>query len=237
VAGGAEALVLDDCLQYRAVRPEVLLAVVAAETWESIRLPLPAGPWREGLSALRRADGVVVTMKTAGEGEAEQLARRLAACTRGEVAIVARLAIAGFAPLGGGARAPTGVVAGREVVAVCGIGEPRVFAAQLAALGSPVRLLDHGDHHAYRPADVARAVAAARSAGSEAEPAVVVTTAKDAVKLRPLWPATGPPCLVAQLDVTLTAGAGALASLLDRVATAARAYHPGAAAAPPASER
>jgi tetraacyldisaccharide-1-P 4'-kinase len=66
---------------------------------------------------------------------------------------------------------------------------------------------------------------------------VAVTTAKDAVKLVPLWPAGDAALLVAALRVEIETGAEALAALLDRVATATRSpTKPGAAVASPVSE-
>jgi tetraacyldisaccharide 4'-kinase len=119
-------------------------------------------------------------------------------------------------------------VAGREVVAVCGIGEPELFAAQLRLAGATVRLLAYGDHHPYSADDVAAIIEGTGRA------ALVVTTAKDAVKLRRLWPEDGPRCLVAELTVRITGGAEVLGAVLDRVATAARATPTPAAGAPPA---
>ncbi len=227
-AAGAEALVLDDCLQHRRVHPSVVLAVVAAETWLGNRWPLPAGPWREGPAALERADAVVVTARTAGLSEATALAEALARRTRAGGAIVARIAPAAFRPLAGGAPRGPDLGAGRTVLAAVGIGEPSLFASQLERLGATVDRIDYGDHHPYSAADARRA---ADRAGPDG---LVVTTAKDAVKLRALWPADGPPCWVAEARVTIEAGADALAALLDRVATAARGHNPGVAAAPPA---
>jgi len=227
-SAGAQVLVLDDCLQHRRVRPDVMLALVAAETWHGNQWPLPAGPWREGPAALERADAVVVTARTAGITEAAALAEALSRRTRGGTAIVARVAPVAFRPLAGGEARGPDLIAGRAVLAAVGIGEPSLFAAQLEHLGARVEWIDYGDHHAYRAAD---ALQAANWAGPDG---LVVTTAKDAVKLRALWPADGPPCWVAEARVTIEAGADGLAALLDRVATAARANHPGAAAAPPA---
>ncbi len=228
LSAGAEVLVLDDCLQHRRVRPDVMLAVVAAETWHGNHWPLPAGPWREGPAALARADAVIVTARTAGTAEATALAAALARRTRGRTAVVARIAPVAFRPLAGGGPRGADLIAGRTVLAVVGIGEPALFAAQLEHLGATVEWIDYGDHHAYRATDARQAARRAGPAG------LVVTTAKDAVKLRALWPAGGPPCWVAEAGVTIEAGTEAVAALLDRVATAARANHPGAAAAPPA---
>jgi tetraacyldisaccharide 4'-kinase len=230
IAAGAQALVLDDCLQRRDLRPDVLLAVVAAETAGDRMWPLPAGPWREGLGALGRCDGVVVTYKTATADVAAAVAKRLAPRTREGLAVAAGLEIARLVPLVSGTP-PAGGVAwldGRDVVAVCGIGEPALFRAQLERLGARVRLAAFGDHHRYRPSDLAAAFAAAGPEG------VVVTTAKDATRLRPVWPQPAPACVVAELDVRVTCGEDALARLLDHLGRAAHSRpNPAAAVVPP----
>jgi tetraacyldisaccharide 4'-kinase len=225
---GAEVLVLDDCLQRRDVRPDVLLAVVAAESFGRPRWPLPAGPWREGLGALRRADAVVVTRKVAGAADAEALARTLAPRVRGGEGLVAELVPAHLVPLSGGPPLEPGALRGRTVVALCGIGAPEAFASQLAASGAVrLRLMAFGDHHAYSAADVAEARAAAGVDG------IVVTTGKDAVKLRRLWPGGPPECRVATLAVRPVDVSGYLARTLDGIAGARRNFQ--MAAVPPAS--
>ncbi len=213
-ARGAQVLVLDDCLQHRRVRPDVLLAAVAAERALTPLRPLPAGPWREGLGALARCDGVVVTYKAAPAEAAVALARRLARETRLGIGVAAELELASLESLvpGAGAARPLRDLAGRDVVAVCGIGEPEAFRAQLEAAGARVRLLAFGDHHAYDAPEAAAAEALAGPGG------LVVTTAKDAVKLRSVVGGAAPAWLVARLEVRATSGNEDLARLLDRVA-------------------
>ena len=227
VRRGARVLVLDDCLQHRRVWTDVMLAVVAAETWQGPRWPLPAGPWREGRSALRRADAVVVTRKSAASGHADEVASALGPLTATGEAIRADLALAGLRPLAGGAVEPPGGLGGQDVLAVSGIGEPEAFAAQLVSLGARVRPMPFGDHHPYTPADVTRIIQAAGTHGR------IVTTAKDAVKLAPLWPKKGPRCDVAMLGVTIAAGAHVMDRLVDRVVGLARHPNPVSADAPP----
>jgi tetraacyldisaccharide 4'-kinase len=232
VSRGAEVLVLDDCLQRRDIRVDTLLAVMACETAGGPRRRLPAGPWREGLGALGRCEGIVVTYKAAGAEAAAGEARRLAARTRMGLAMAAGLEMARFVPLSGGEAVPAGWLAGRDVVAVCGIGAPELFQAQLERLGAQVRLLGFGDHHAYTSADVAAASALAGPGG------VVVTTAKDAVKLRRLWSAAAPRCVVAELEVRVTFGEADLARVLDYIHGAARPRGtPTAAGMPPSPRR
>jgi tetraacyldisaccharide 4'-kinase len=213
---GACVAVLDDCLQRRDVVPDIMLAVLSLETMGPVRYPLPAGPWREGLGALGRAEAVVVTWKSGSEPEAARLAAELATRTRVGVGMVAQLAITSFRGLEGDETVDAAALRGRTVVALCGVGEPELFAAQLESLGASVRLLAHGDHHAFTDRDVRSAISAAGADG------VVVTTGKDAVKLEHLWPVRGPGCLVASLEVRFTRGAETLAAWLDRLAASAR---------------
>lgn len=225
---GATVLVLDDCLQRRDVRTDLLLAVLAAESAAERRWPLPAGPWREGLGALGRCDGVVVTYKVAPADEAAAIARLLAPRTRLGLGVAAGLKLARFLPLTGGAPLLAGALAGRQVVALCGIGAPERFGAQLEALGARVRLFAFGDHHEYAASELA---AAAQAAGPDG---LVVTTAKDAVKLRGLYRAQAPACVVAELEVRVTYGEADLGRLLDR---AARPQPKPETAVPPPSVR
>lgn len=215
-AGGACALVLDDCLQRRSVAVDAMLTVVAAETWTEWRWPLPAGPWREGLPALARSDLVAVTCRTAPVEQAAALAGRLGRLTRLGKGVVFELVIADLRPLSGGNRLPLTMLDGRRVLALCGIGEPELFATQLRRLGARVELMDLDDHHVYTAADV-------REAGRRiSADSCAVTTAKDAVKLSALWPADGPPCFVAGLEVRPAYGSDVVGAVLDATAEAAR---------------
>ncbi len=218
-AAGAEALILDDCLQRRDIAVDAMLALVAAESWRGERWPLPAGPWREDAAALARADAVVVTRKAADAAAARAVLGELAPRAAWGGAI-AELGLTGLVPLRSGLGEPHELrwLNGREILAVCGVAMPASFGAQLEQAGAAVTLLAFGDHHAYGAADVARIVA---RAGARA----VVTTGKDAVKLAPLWPSAGaPPCFVATLGVRITHGGDLMDDVLSRATLAARRF-------------
>jgi tetraacyldisaccharide 4'-kinase len=71
---------------------------------------------------------------------------------------------------------PLDVLAGRAVVAACGIARPERFLADLGRLGARVtRSVLRPDHHPWNPAEVEALVA-------EAAGDLVVTTEKDLVK-------------------------------------------------------
>jgi tetraacyldisaccharide 4'-kinase len=73
-AQGATVLVLDDAFQRLDTARDLNIAVLAADQRGLPRWTLPAGPWREGQGALRRADLLVVTRKRAQADAAKALA-------------------------------------------------------------------------------------------------------------------------------------------------------------------
>ncbi len=236
---GADVLVLDDAFQHRRARRDVDLVLVSAERFGGGARLLPAGPYREPLGALRRADVVVVTRKSSSAARAADVADALRArAPHADVAVVHLAADAlrrwtggdgaadagGAADLGAGGDAdevrPLAALRGERVVAAAGVGDPNAFAAQLAEAGARVSLARYADHHAYTRDDAAAIAArAARGAGG----AWIVTTLKDAVKLGPLWPRGAAPLWYVSQRVTVERGAQALAARLDAAADAARA--------------
>jgi tetraacyldisaccharide 4'-kinase len=212
LARGAQVLVLDDAFQRLDVRRDLNIAVVSAETTRAVRWPLPAGPWREGLGALERADAVVVTRKRATLEAALMLAAELQRRVKGPVAI-AHLGLTYVEGMVSGIRHPASSLAGKRVVAASGIADPDAFVAQTKATGAAVQVATWKDHHEYRDEDVAWLAHAARRADH------VVITQKDAVKLRNRWPASVPEPLVAMLDLEWEEGGDSIAAALDAVVT------------------
>lgn len=215
-ARGAQVLVLDDAFQHRRARRDVDLVIIAAEQGRARRL-LPAGPLREGRRALARAHALIVTRKSASREEAETVARDWAARQDGGPlpTAVAHLAAASLIRVDDGSEAPRALaeLRGRRVLAVSAIGNPAAFEAQLRACGATVVASRHPDHYAFSEADVA---ALARTAATTD---LVVCTLKDAVKLRPRWPALAPPFWYLSQAVTWERGEGVLTDLLGRLIT------------------
>jgi tetraacyldisaccharide 4'-kinase len=212
LARGAQVLVLDDAYQRLDVRRDLNIAVVSAETTRAVRWSLPAGPWREGLAALDRADAVVITRKRATAEAAQALAADLQNRVRGPVAI-AYLGLRYVEGMVSGTRLPASALAGKRVVAASGIADPDAFVAQTKATGAAVQVATWKDHHDYRDEDVAWLAHAARRADH------VVITQKDAVKLRNRWPSSVPEPLVAMLDLEWEEGGDMIAAALDTVVT------------------
>jgi tetraacyldisaccharide 4'-kinase len=209
---GAAVLVLDDAYQRLDVARDLNICVVSAERARAVRWPLPAGPWREGLGALGRAQVVVVTRRRVPAAEARALAERLVR-GRGDVLMAtAHLGVSRLEGMRTGRLVAAAALSGKRVVAAAGIADPSSFAVQVRASGARVQLLAYQDHHAYADDDVARLLRAARE-----EADYLVVTEKDAVKLRHRWPADAPEPLVAVLTVTWETNGDLLARALDRV--------------------
>ena len=206
---GAAVLVLDDAYQTLAVARNLDLALVSVEQLRYAPWPLPAGPWREGWSALNRAHGIIVTRKRESATRALDLADRLERRWPGRPVGVIHLALTGLEGLKSGRPAPAGALQGCRVLAAAGVADPDSFAAQLRERSGTVQLVAYQDHHAYSDADVAALLNAATTTD------YVVVTEKDAVKLRPRWPAGAREPLVATLGVRWERGQQAFEALLS----------------------
>jgi tetraacyldisaccharide 4'-kinase len=207
-AMGCDVAVLDDGFQHRRVGRAADIVLVSADSWPGPHALLPAGPWREPLSSLRRASLVIVTRKAVDQTAAEAVATIVQeAVPVGVPTAVASLSFDALRAKGGETR-PLATLAGQRVHAVTAIGNPRAFFAQLRASGAEIVPHAFRDHHAYTPADVARLVRAANGAA-------VVCTLKDAVKLMPLWPEEPQTLWYVSQRVTFDRGLDALHGVLD----------------------
>ncbi len=179
VRQGAAVAVLDDGFQQRAAKRDVDIVLLAAEQGTSGPL-LPRGRFREPLSALSRADAIVVTRKVATQDEARAV---------GRLAIgKAPNAVWGQIHLGEDvwtelerdppAEACAGPPAG-DLLAVSSIAEPNGFHEMVRSKASGVvECMAFPDHHPFSQKDIRRIVE--RAAGRS-----IVVTEKDAVKLGP----------------------------------------------------
>lgn len=172
---GRDVAVLDDGFQHRWLARELDLVLLSPAHPFPPRL-LPRGPYREPLSALRRAHLLLVTPKGKREDRP------------GEALVATLRSVPGLPPVhlvslhpgewedlaGDRAAAPEG-----PVLAVSSVARPESFVTLLEETGMPsVDLMAFPDHHPYGLGDVERITG--RAAGR-----TLVTTEKDAVKLLP----------------------------------------------------
>ena len=158
---GAELLLMDDGFQNPSLAKDLSLVVVDGGYGFGNGRVMPAGPCRERIAAgLARADAVVLV----GEDS---------------VGVTARL---GGLPILRARLVPgpeAAALQGRRVVAFAGIGRPGKFFATLEDVGATVeRTIAFPDHHPYTKAEIEDMLADAETAN-----ALLVTTAKDAVRV------------------------------------------------------
>ncbi|HET8577305.1 MAG TPA: tetraacyldisaccharide 4'-kinase [Methylomirabilota bacterium] len=185
---GATVVVLDDAYQNRTVHKDLEILVLNGRApWGNGRL-FPRGTLREPLAALARADLVVVTNGT--DVDARAVGERLGRHNRRAPVIRASYHVTEARDGQSGRRAEPRTLAGRRLLAFCGLGSPRSFADTLLGLGARVSgIIEFPDHYWYTAADLDGLTRQATAMGAE-----LVTTEKDWMRLRslglpqaPLW--------------------------------------------------
>jgi len=176
---GAEVLILDDGFQYWGVAKDREIVLIDALAPFGTGLLLPAGILREPLSHLRRAHAVWLTHSDlAGAQRVQAIRMRLGRFFGGEIVETIHRPVA-LRSLDGAQAVELAGLRDRLVVALSGIGNPLAFELTLQRLGARVSPLRFPDHHPYSDADCRAIGGFARRRG-----AIIVTTEKDAVRLR-----------------------------------------------------
>jgi len=145
---------LDDGFQHRRLHRDFDIVLLPAEDQRGTLLP--TGRLREPLSALQRADAIVLPDSAEKPLHAKSVWR---------------------------ARRQMEIAAGGRLIAFCGIARPRQFFDALQAARQEIAgTLTFRDHHRYAQRDIDRLLALKKQTGA----AGFVTTEKDAINLGPL---------------------------------------------------
>jgi tetraacyldisaccharide 4'-kinase len=177
-----DVIVLDDGMQYWQLHRDAEIVLVNAERPFGTGRLLPSGDLREPIRGIRRADAVVITGTEATAPERVDSVRNdLAERVPWVEVFTAKRQPSALVDSNTGERLPVERLQGMPVVAVSGIARPWSFETMLRDCGADVRQrVRFGDHCAYAKGEIDAISAALEKTGAEA----VVTTAKDAVKLR-----------------------------------------------------
>jgi tetraacyldisaccharide 4'-kinase len=208
---GADALLLDDGLQHRALARDLDVVVLDAANPLGNGWLMPAGPGREGVGALRRAGLVWLSRVDQAAPDALARWRALAREATGRPAVESRHAPVDV--VDGRLVRSLGLEAlrGRRVLLLSGLARPGAFRRTVEGLGAVVAAeARHPDHHRFTEAELDAAFAQAAAAGAER----VVTTEKDAVRLAP-GRAADPRLAVVRIEAEVLAGEAALDEALD----------------------
>ncbi len=189
-----EALVLDDGFQHLPLARTLDFVLLPAESPLGNGYCLPAGPLREPLSGLERAHGIVIVASphppapspAHGRGEVSSPLpqRGRGVGDEGVPTYTASVAPSALLHLPTGDRLPLEALQNRPLTLVCGIARPERFLQTAQSLGYTIeRVHAYPDHYAYSPDEL-------RFLSGK----TVLTTAKDAVKLRARLPADCDAC-------------------------------------------
>ncbi|HKN14151.1 MAG TPA: tetraacyldisaccharide 4'-kinase [Candidatus Binatus sp.] len=195
--GPLDVVILDDAFQHVRLSRDVDLVLVSDERGFGNGWMLPAGPMRESINALGRADAIIVTntgtcASAIRPSQMKKLTARkvLHASVRPRALLVIENGAWRETPLGLG---------GRRVLAVSGLADSSGFNAMLRELDADlVGVFEYPDHHAYTNADWQAIVNAMRDTD------LVVTTEKDLVKLE-RFPFPRDSLYALRLEVTMDA--------------------------------
>jgi len=181
---GVDTVVLDDGFQQWGIKKDLDIVAIDATDPFGNRNMLPRGILREPLVALKRADIFVLT-KTNLNPDCQDIRDYLAGINPG-----ALVAEAAHQPIGcyelnrEKEFLDLAILKGKPLALFSGIADPDSFENLILSLGGePALVFRFGDHHHYTRRDTERIINASRSKGI----GTVVTTEKDAVKLRQLY--------------------------------------------------
>jgi tetraacyldisaccharide 4'-kinase len=188
---------LDDGFQHLRLWRDLNLLLVDATDDLARAQMIPFGRLREPLTALRRADAVIVT-RADQSFDQTALETTLQRYARAQTPIFyAHHALTHLCRLGFDETYEVTALAGQPVAAFSGIARPERFLNDLARLGLQI-VWQHSfeDHHRYTQEEFESIVTAAKQAGAVA----LLTTEKDAANLQAAWAmATALPVCVAKL--------------------------------------
>ncbi len=211
---GADVIVLDDGFQHRRVARDLDIVLVdATDPLRSGHL-LPLGRLREPVEQLARADLIVISRADlAGDGEIARLQELVARMAPKAHCVTCRHRPVGVLDLCGSSCTSHY----ERAFLFGGIGNPEAFVRTVKGMGiDPVGWRWWPDHHRYTHRDLLKLAESALAVEHD----VVLTTEKDAVKLRGVdVPGLGPLRVVA-IDIEfLDGGEQVVASCLDAVLT------------------
>jgi tetraacyldisaccharide 4'-kinase len=191
---GITVFILDDGFQHRRVKRDLDIVCVNARDPFGGREMLPAGRLREPLHNLARADVVVVSNGDLVDNIAE-LRGDLSDMVPNSPVFLCEKHLRSFVPVNGSDGDIDPAV--ESVFAFCGLADPDGFFGYLRRRGVSLAG-EHAfdDHHVYGQGDADELERQAKSAGA----VCMVTTAKDAVKIRELRFAL--PIFVAKIELS-----------------------------------
>ena len=215
--GPLDVVILDDGFQHERLHRDVDLVLVNSQRGLGNGWMLPAGPMREPIGSVRRADAIVIV--NFGDRASALRPSEIAKLSSRKI-LRASIRPHSFIAVDNGEwrEIPPGL-AGRRVLAVSGLADASGFYAMLRELEADlVGVFEYPDHHTYTTADWQTIVNAMRAVE------LVITTEKDLVKLE-RFPFPRDSLYALRLEVTMEPADALALDELIRVNRRAGASH------------
>lgn len=197
---GVTAFVLDDGFQHRRAKRDLDIICIDATNPFGGGKMLPAGRLREPVGNLQRADIIVITRANLVEN-IDDLKSEISKLNVHAAIVVSRNKIARGVALKefhAKAQSSQSEIISQPAFVFCGLGNPENFFEQLRRGDCNVTATKaFSDHHDYSQRDITEIERAATASGAS----VLLTTAKDAVKLRDQTFTI--PCYVVEIEMKL----------------------------------
>lgn len=178
---GIEVFILDDGYQHIKLERDLNIMVVDGHKKFGNEELLPAGPLREPLSEIKRADRIIVVNKKSYEKNTVKDCKaysRYLIKTYDKKVFGCNMINSGIYNV----KAGNPLACNRKLYAFTGIGQPEFFFGFLNNFPAKIlKKVEYADHHNYTQNDVFDIINDAKKIGANA----VITTEKDIVKLKP----------------------------------------------------
>ena len=209
----ADLFLLDDGFQHLQVSRDLnILTIDSINPWGYGYL-LPRGLLREPLSALKRADVFVLTKTNSPQAKTEELRQFLQSLKPTSLIVETVHDPVALVNVQSETVSDLLTIRNKSVCAFCSIGDPLYFEWTLRNLGARVvKTFSFIDHHVYSQKDIEEIIKFCDTQGIK----MLVTTHKDAVKLKPFLNLFQEKCPVFYLEVQLKVIQGQ-ELLLDRI--------------------
>ena len=209
-----QLIVLDDGFQHQRLARQLDIVLIDALNPFGYNRICPRGFLRESLYSLRRAHCVVITRADrVEESTLQEIEQRVLSYNRN--LILARACHRpGVLRRLSGLTEPLSSIAGKRVVAFCGLGNPDAFRQTVESLDCNIAAFRaYPDHHLYSASDEKEITALAEDVQADA----VVCTMKDFVKLSPAMATLPIPVYGIEIDMAFLSGEEEFWILVDSV--------------------
>ncbi|MBP9854235.1 MAG: tetraacyldisaccharide 4'-kinase [Candidatus Omnitrophica bacterium] len=195
-----DVFILDDGFQHRKIHRDInIVTVDLCNPFGNGHL-IPRGILREPIKALRRGDLIVLTRTDLASDQKEPVKNKIMGIHPKAVLVETMHRPVQFVDLKDLNTYEAVLFKDKTALAFCAIGNPDGFAGTLKEIGIELQdMVVYEDHHVYTETDVDHLIIQGKKEGVDA----LITTAKDAVKLKPYLHKITNPLKIFYLEISI----------------------------------